>query len=337
MTEGDLMEIYQLGPKASQEPLYTEAIQLDSEFFDDPAHQHLILISPGQFSEMTDLFKFPQRAVRETLDLNQTPNAEFYEDLLFIIINNILSDPLAPDHLIAREINIFLGKTNVMIIYHGDFQELAYAVSRIDKSSIYRSLYTFIDAILDNNKRLIMDIEQRALDLENQILMIVQVEDDAANPQPAVFKTSDEYMEILVQMRKELQFLKAYIEPTQDVIEILEADESDLIPPEFDRYFLKLSLKADRLTTHLTNLRDTIAQVRESWQAQVDLSFNKTAKLFTVIASIFLPLTLIAGWYGMNFRYMPELTHPLGYPAVIAGSILLIAGSLWWFRHNHYI
>lgn len=331
------MVIYQLGPRAHQEPLDLSQIHLSTEFFDRSDHHHLILTTPGEFAEMKDVFQFPDRAVAETFDANQSPNAEFYEDLLFIIINHIMNDPTSPEQLLAREINVFLGQYNVMIIYHGSFPDLEFAVERIDKSSIYRALYTFIDAILDHDKQLIKTIEQRALNLENEILQIVQVDDDDKTRPAPVYRDPDVYMDLLVRMRKELQFLKAYIEPTQDVIEILEADESDLIPAQYDRYFMKLSLKADRLITHLINLRETIAQVRESWQAQVDLSFNKTAKIFTVIASIFLPLTLIAGWYGMNFKYMPELSHPLGYPAVFVLSALLAGGSLWWFRRNHFI
>ena len=330
------MVIYQLGPRTHQEPLDLSQIQLSTEFFDRSDHHHLILISPNEFADMKDIFQFPERAVSETFDANQSPNAEFYEDLLFIIINNILNDPKRPEHLIAREINVFLGQYNVMIIYHGDFAELDFALERIDKSSIYRALYSFIDAILDHDKHLIKAIEQRALDLENEILQIVQVDDEGKRPS-FVYRDPDVYMDLLVRMRKELQFLKAFIEPTQDVIEILEADDSDLIPAQYDRHFMKLSLKADRLIIHLTNLRDTISQVRESWQAQVDLGFNKTAKIFTVIASIFLPLTLITGWYGMNFKFMPELVHPLGYPGAFILSTLLAAGSLWWFRRNHFI
>ena len=330
------MDIYQLGPKASQKPLIVDSERLNADFFEDSSRQYLVLITPQQFAELSDLFKFPERAVLESLDQDQFPNAEFYEDLLFIIINNLLSNSSASDPLTPREINLFLGKSNLMIIYHGDSQEIAYAMNRIDKSSIYRALYTFVDAILDNNKRLIMEIEQAALALENEILATAQVENTAPKKSP-LHQSSDAFMDELVQMRKQLQFLKRYIEPTQDVIEILEADESNLIPQEFDKYFLKLSLKADRLTTHLKNLSDTIAHVRESWQAQVDLNFNKTARLFTVLASVFLPLTLITSWYGMNFKHMPELNHPSSYLAVIFISLLLIGGSLWWFRHNRYI
>lgn len=330
------MEIFNLGPKSQQGLVDQKTIEISRSFFDNENEMHLIITTIKDFPSLKDVINFPEKAYLETIDANQFPNVEFYDSLLFMVLNNIRRSELDEDVLQSREINLYLGKSNVMIVYHGELREIDYAVNRIDKSSIYKALYSFIDALLDNNKRIIGEIEQRALALEDQVLRIIQV-DDSGKPNRPPYQDPDDYMDQLVKMRKELQFLKMYIEPTQDIIEILETDDADLIPEIYDKYFMKLSLKADRMTIYLNNLRDTISQVRESWQAQVDLSFNKTAKLFTVIAAIFLPLTLIAGWYGMNFKYMPELNHPVGYPMVIGLAIMVIAFSLWWFRRNHYI
>lgn len=330
------MEIYNLGQKSQQGTVDQAQVEINRSFFDNDTEMHLIITTISEFPSLKEAIQFPEKAYLETMDDDQFPNVEFYDDLLFVVINNILRSDLDEDVLQAREINLYLGKSNVMIVYHGDLRELEYAVKRIDKSSIYKTLYTFIDALLDNNKRIIGEIEQRAFALEDQVLRIIQIDDNGKTNRPT-YQDPDIYMDQLVKLRKELQFLKTYIEPTQDIIEILEADDAEMIPELYDKYFLKLSLKADRMTIYLNNLRDTIAQVRESWQAQVDLSFNKTAKLFTVIASIFLPLTLIVGWYGMNFVYMPELYHPNGYPMVIGISLLITVFGLWWFRRNHYI
>ncbi|PKK38792.1 Magnesium and cobalt transport protein CorA [Clostridiaceae bacterium JG1575] len=333
------MVIYNLGQKTNNAPVNLASIHLDRAYFDAPGEEHLILIDIGEFTRLQDVFEFPKRAVAETLNPSQTPTAEFYEHLLFITVNHLERSTTLPHILTATEINIFLGKTNVMILFHDDFSKLSFATARQDQTNIYRALYTFLDAILDHNKKVIFEVEKDALALEDKVLRILQVDDAASKKRQKAlpYTDPDVYMDELVKLRKELQFLKSFIEPTQDVFEILEADESELIPAHYHKYFQKPSLKADRLITYLTNLRDTIAQVRESWQAQVDLSFNKTAKLFTVVASIFLPLTLIAGWYGMNFTHMPELNSPLGYPIVFLLSLIVVVFCLWWFRKNHYI
>ena len=78
---------------------------------------------------------------------------------------------------------------------------------------------------------------------------------------------------------------------------------------------------------------DYVAEIRSAYQAEVDLSLNKTMKVLTVISVIVLPLSLIAGWYGMNFT-MPEYNSPFGYPAVIVLSVLVLAASVIYFKKH---
>ena len=78
-------------------------------------------------------------------------------------------------------------------------------------------------------------------------------------------------------------------------------------------------------------------QLRDLIQSAIDVRQNRIMALLTVITSIFLPLTLIAGWYGMNFRYMPELEWVWGYPAVIVISIAIVVLSLIWFKKKKWL
>ena len=75
---------------------------------------------------------------------------------------------------------------------------------------------------------------------------------------------------------------------------------------------------------HTQMLREYALQIREMQQAQIDLRQNDTMRILTVVSTIFFPLSLIAGWYGMNFSYMPELKCPMAYPIVIVVSILIV-------------
>lgn len=75
---------------------------------------------------------------------------------------------------------------------------------------------------------------------------------------------------------------------------------------------------------------------REACQAQIDLEQNRLMRAFTVITALFLPLSLIAGWYGMNFTHMPELDWRYGYPAVIVLSALVCVILLVWFRRRRW-
>ena len=93
--------------------------------------------------------------------------------------------------------------------------------------------------------------------------------------------------------------------------------------------------RINRLYQGVNNLRDYVTQVREAYQAQVDINQNTLMKLFTVVTTIFLPLTLIVGWYGMNFN-MPEYGWSYGYPIVIAISISIVVLCIVWFKKNKW-
>jgi magnesium transporter len=92
------------------------------------------------------------------------------------------------------------------------------------------------------------------------------------------------------------------------------------------------SSRVDRLYNSATHLRDYTIQLNDLYQSQLDVRQNRIMTVLTVVTTIFMPLTLIVGWYGMNFKYMPELESRLGYPIVIVLSLFIVVGSLIFFK-----
>jgi magnesium transporter len=85
------------------------------------------------------------------------------------------------------------------------------------------------------------------------------------------------------------------------------------------------------------SLRDYSIQIRDLYQSRLEVKQNRIMTILTVITSIFMPLTLIAGWYGMNFKYMPELGYKASYPIVIAVSVLIVIISLIFFKKKKWL
>jgi magnesium transporter len=139
------------------------------------------------------------------------------------------------------------------------------------------------------------------------------------------------YSEIL-RFRKELLVLRSYYEQLTDVGESLLDNAGGLFPKSAMPLFRLFTQKLQRLSGNLQIIRESLAQLREAYQAQLDISLNSTMKLFTVMTTIFLPLTLIVGWYGMNFKHMPELEWVYGYPGVLALSAIVVTGCLLLFK-----
>lgn len=130
-------------------------------------------------------------------------------------------------------------------------------------------------------------------------------------------------------IRNRIRYLLQYDEQFSDVCEELLEDENDLFAREQLHHLRICSDRVERLGQHTRTLRDYSVQVRESYQAQVDIRLNRMMYIFTIVTVIFLPLTLIVGWYGMNFTGMPELHWRYGYPFVIILSLVSIGICVW--------
>ena len=113
------------------------------------------------------------------------------------------------------------------------------------------------------------------------------------------------------------------------------ANDNGLFDSRSLKYFKIFNGKVGRLYDHVAALQEYVTEIRDAYQAQVDISLNTTMKVFTVITAIFLPLTLIAGWYGMNLS-MPEYSWAWGYPVVIAVSILIVIAEILYFKRHKW-
>ena len=130
----------------------------------------------------------------------------------------------------------------------------------------------------------------------------------------------------ILPLRRELLTLRVYYDEMMDLGKALEENENHFFAKKQLKYFGTVSDRADRLMSRTVHLLDYAQQVRDAYQAEVDARQNENMKFLTVLSTIFFPLTLITGWYGMNFEDMPELQG--GYPGVILFSLLVVAGII---------
>lgn len=128
---------------------------------------------------------------------------------------------------------------------------------------------------------------------------------------------------------------KRYYEQLLDLMEDLEENQNNLIDHKTLRSFHLLTGRISRLYQNTVNLRDYVTQVREAYQAQTDIQLNRLMKLFTVLTAIFSPLTLLVGWYGMNFP-MPEFRWAFGYPFVILLSVIIVGFCIVIFKKKRW-
>ena len=135
-------------------------------------------------------------------------------------------------------------------------------------------------------------------------------------------------------LRKEIsRWIKYYTQMDELVCEL---QENGSLSDAEAQMFHRVEKRMVRLLGEARALREYGLQLREMFQAEMDLRQNRIMKILTIVTTIFLPLSLVAGWYGMNFSGMPELTWKYGYPAVIAVSAAIVLLSLWIMKKKKF-
>ena len=184
------------------------------------------------------------------------------------------------------------------------------------KPSLERFLYDFLETIIHNDLRIMQRYERELESIEKEII------DDA----------EEAHIERNNEIRSDIRDLRIHYEQLLDLGQELEENENGFFDEDNIRYFHMFSSRVDRLYDAATHLRDYTIQLNDLYQSQLDVKQNRIMTVLTVVTTIFMPLTLIVGWYGMNFKYMPELESQIGYPIVIGVSLLIVVGSLVFFK-----
>ena len=184
-----------------------------------------------------------------------------------------------------------------------------------------RFLYDFLEQIVDDDLSIMERYEEELNHIEDTIL--------STQGQGDLVRVNE--------IRSDIRVLLVHYEQIIDMTQELEENENGFFKEENLRYIhLFMNLMARRHDSAVS-LRDHTMQVRDLYNAQLEVRQNRTMTLLTVITTIFMPLTLIAGWYGMNFRYMPELEWHYGYLIVFVVSLLIVIFCLIYFKKKKWL
>lgn len=145
------------------------------------------------------------------------------------------------------------------------------------------------------------------------------------------------YLKYITAWRQELLRLKRYYEQLNFIFDEMTVNDNRLFSEDGVRRLMTLRNRTDRYLSAVKNLQERVSQLREAYQSQLSIEQNDLMKVFTVVTVIFLPLSLLVGWYGMNFSDMPELGWKYGYPAVILISIGIAAVLIWKFKKKKWL
>ena len=212
------------------------------------------------------------------------------------------------------------------VVFVDDTNYVNEAISQIIKTkqwrlpSLERFMYDFLDYIIKDDLRI---MEKYEIELE-------QMEDN-------VGENEEPDSQRLNSIRSEIRRFNIHYEQLLDVATELDENENNYFSNENLKYFRSYISRLERLLNTTSSIRDYVMQIEDMHKEQINIKQNHIMTLLTVVTTIFMPLTLITGWYGMNFEYMPELDNPLAYPLLIIVCILIAVAMLYYFRKKKWL
>jgi magnesium transporter len=268
------------------------------------------------------LFSMHDLAVEDCLsDEEQRPKIEIYENHYFIVINSIRFDD---EEIFLRALNLFLGRHFIITVTKQKISELRTLKPILweqEISSPDRLLYLLVDLIVDNYFTVGDRIEARIEKLEEDILM----------------HTKKSHLNEIIGLRSEILWLKKVLGPQKEVINTLNKKDLRLIDDQLQKYFSDIYENAVKISETFETYRDLMGNLREAYQSSIANRANEIMRVFTAITTVFMPLTVITGIYGMNFDNMPELHWKYSYYAVIGLMVTLGLTMFFIFRKKDWI
>ena len=265
--------------------------------------------------------------LEDIMHIGQRPKVEEFENYLFIIIRMLRFDE-ENDQVIAEQVSLVLGEGFVISFQEreGDVfepvrQRIREAKGRIRSKGSDHLAYALMDTIVDNYFIILEKLGQRIEEIEETLV---------GDPTP-------ESLQVIHGLRTEMVFLRQSVWPLREVISSLERGESALVHQTTQVFLRDLYDHTIQVIETTESFREMIAAMRDTYLSSISNRMNEVMKVLTIIATIFIPLTFIAGIYGMNFSYMPELHWRWGYFLALSAMAVVAAVMRFYFRRKKWL
>lgn len=264
--------------------------------------------------------------LEDILNTEQRPKMEDFGDYLFLVLKMLEIDENGV--IEAEQVSLVLGPNYVISFqeHEGDVfnavrERIRKNKGRVRKSGADYLAYALMDSIVDNYFLILEQIGERIEATEQQL---------TENPTP-------ETLHAIRDLKREMIFLRKSVWPLREVINTLQRGESPLIHESLGVYLRDVYDHTIQIIDTVESLRDMISGLLDVYLSSISNRMNEVMKVLTIFASIFIPLTFVAGVYGMNFKFMPELEWGWGYFAVLCVMALTAGTLLVYFRRKKWL
>ncbi len=287
----------------------------------DGLHQVEILEKLGE------CYGFHPLMLEDILNTDQRPKMEDYGDYIYIVLKMLIQSN-KNNGIMTEQISLILGPNFVISFQEmeGDIfdpirERIRNGKGRIRKMGADYLAYALLDSIIDNYFIIMEKLGEKIEFLEEELV---------TRPTAQTLKT-------IHQLKREMIFLRRAVWPLREVVSGLERGESSLMKEPTRIYLRDVYDHTIQVIDTIETFRDMISGMLDIYLSSISNRMNAVMKVLTIIATIFMPLTFIAGIYGMNFKYMPELEWRWGYPAVWLVVVFIGISMLIYFKKKRWL
>jgi magnesium transporter len=318
------MEIFVYREGAEQVESGFTAEQLPDLLKDEKAVIWIDMEAPTEANEqlLLNLFHFHPLTLEDCRETRNYPKVEEFPGYLYFIVHGVRADT-SPDHFNTIELDAFLGPNYVITYHHEMFRSINNVKKLVMTTPVVCQrgpaflLHQILDQIVDFYAPVLDDFDERIAKLEDDIFTL-------SRPNQAI-------LEEIMDLKRGVLRLRRISARQMEVILRTSRGEFALIPPQMLPFYRDIHDHIIRITDLAESYRDLISGSLDAYMSVVGNRMNEIMKVLTVFSAIMLPLTFIAGVYGMNFENMPELTTRFGYFVVLTIMIVVAVGMLFFF------
>jgi magnesium transporter len=283
--------------------------------------------NPDLIEQAGKVFGLHPLLLEDILNNGQRPKCDDYGDYLFLVLKMLKVSPKNTE-ISMEQVSFVLGG-NYLISFQEDSgdvfdpvrERLRSSKGRIRKSGPDYLVYALIDAIVDNYFLALENFDNRLENLEEQLMT----------------RPTAHTLNRIHRLKRELLFLRRAAWPLREAISVLERTESELVRESTEIFLRDLYDHTVRIIETIETFQEMLSGMLDIYLSSVSNKMNEIMKVLTIISTIFMPLSFIAGVYGMNFKYMPELNWPWGYFAALILMGLVVLGMLYYFKRKKWL
>ena len=277
-------------------------------------------------AKLGGLFNLHPLTQEDILNTGQRPKSEAYDDYIFVVFKMLYYN--SGNEICCEQVSLVLGSSFLISFQEatGDVfdtvrDRIRKSKGRIRKAGPDYLAYALIDAVVDHYFVILEKIAERLESIEEELV-------DGPGPQT---------LEKLHELKREMIYLRRQVWPTREILNTMVKEESPFITDATKIFFRDVYDHTIQVIDTLESFRDLASGMLDVYLSTISNRMNEIMKVLTIIATIFIPMTFIAGIYGMNFKYMPELQWHWAYPVLWLILICLFVGMLGWFRHKKWL